>query len=122
MRTLKEKAVKGGLWNFIDTGASQLLAFISTIILARILTPHDFGLIGMTVVITALAQVLIDSGFSQALIRKHSCSASDYNTVFYLNVGIGLFLYLLIFFISPFVADFYGVAIVTGKQIGRAHV
>lgn len=113
MSTLKQKAVTGGLWNFIENGASQLLAFVATIILARILTPHDFGLIGMTVVITALAQVLIDSGFSQALIRKHICSVSDYNTVFYLNVGIGLFLYLFIFVISPLFAQFYGVTELT---------
>jgi len=71
------------------------------------LFPADFGLIGMTVIITALAQALVDSGFSQALIRKQNCNEIDYNTVFFTNIVIGIFLYLFIFLISPIIASFF---------------
>lgn len=109
MKTLKEKALSGALWNFVESSASQIIGFVSTIILARILSPHDFGLVGMTVIITALAQVLLDSGFSQALIRKHDCKPEDYDTVFLFNFIIGILLYFLIYFLAPLFASFYKV-------------
>lgn len=68
MESLKEKAYMGVLWSFLNSASSQIIGFIGTIVLARMLFPEDFGLIGMTVIITALAQALVDSGFSQALI------------------------------------------------------
>ena len=81
MSTLKDKTVKGFFWNFLETGSSQLIALISTMILARLLVPADFGLIGMTTIFVSLGQVLVDSGFSQALIRKQECTDRGYSTV-----------------------------------------
>lgn len=77
--------------------------------MARLLTPKDYGLIGMLAIFLAIAQSLIDSGFSQALIRKKHCTEIDYSTVFYFNIGIGLILYLLLFFTAPLVAEFYNI-------------
>ena len=88
MSTLKEKTVKGFFWNFLETGSSQLISLISTMILARLLVPADFGLIGMTSIFVALGQVLVDSGFSQALIRKQDCNNTDYSTVLWINISI----------------------------------
>lgn len=107
MESLKEKAYKGIFWSFLESASSQIVGFIGTIVLARMLFPEDFGLIGMTVIITALAQALVDSGFSQALIRKQNCNEIDYNTVFYANIVIGILLYFLIFSISPIIASFF---------------
>ena len=77
------------------------------IIMARILTPEDYGLVGMLAIFIAVSQSLIDSGFSQALIRKQDRSEIDNSTVFYFNIGVGAILYLILFFSAPFIASFY---------------
>lgn len=77
------------------------------IIMARILTPEDYGLVGMLAIFIAVSQSLIDSGFSQALIRKQDRSEIDNSTVFYFNIGVGAILYLILFFSSPLIAKFY---------------
>lgn len=107
MSTIKEKTLKGFVWSFVETFSSQIIGFIATIILARILFPSDFGLIGMTAVFTTLSQVLVDSGFSQALIRKQNCSNKDYSTVFFINIFVSLVLYLILYLSAPLIADFF---------------
>ncbi|MDR1592591.1 MAG: lipopolysaccharide biosynthesis protein [Prevotellaceae bacterium] len=108
MASLREKTVSGFLWNFIELISSQIINFIGTWFLARyFLSPEDYGLIGYTVIFTSLAQVFIDSGFSQALIRKQDCSEADYNTVFYVNILLGVFLYGLLFLFAPVIANYY---------------
>lgn len=77
------------------------------IIMARILTPDDYGLVGMLAIFIAIAQSLIDSGFSQALIRKQDRSEIDNSTVFYFNLAVGALLYLILFFSAPLIARFY---------------
>ena len=77
------------------------------IIMARILTPEDYGLVGMLAIFIAVSQSLIDSGFSQALIRKQDRSEIDNSTVFYFNIGVGIILYLLLFICAPLIASFY---------------
>lgn len=77
------------------------------IIMARILTPADYGLVGMLAIFIAVSQSLIDSGFSQALIRKQDRSEIDNSTVFYFNIGVGIILYLILFFSAPLIASFY---------------
>ena len=107
MKNLKQKTLSGLIWSFIETTSSQLIGFISTIVLARILSPSDFGLIGMTIVITALAQIFSDGGLSQALIRKQDCKDVDYSTVFIINTLIGISVYIIIFFLAPMIARFF---------------
>lgn len=80
--SLKQKTISGLLWSFIDSIAGQGISFIVGIILARLLSPKEFGLIGMLAIFIAISQSFIDSGFRQALIRKQNCSQADYSTVF----------------------------------------
>jgi teichuronic acid exporter len=104
---LKQKAITGLTWSFVDSFANQGIQFAIGIILARLLSPVEFGLVGMIVVFTAISQSFIDSGFSQALIRKPDCSQEDYSTVFYFNVVIGAVCYLALFFLAAPISFFY---------------
>jgi len=81
--SLKQRTVSGLVWSFIDTIAGQGITFIVGIILARILTPREFGLIGMITIFIAVSESFINSGFSNALIRKKDCTQADYSTVFF---------------------------------------
>ena len=105
--SLKRKTVKGAFWSFAERFTAQGVHFLVMIIIARILSPREFGLIGMLTIFLAVAQSLIDSGFSQALIRKQDRTEADKNTVFYFNIIISIVLYLLFWLISPWVAAFY---------------
>jgi len=95
---LKGKTVNGIIWSFIDTFAGQGIQFIVGIVLARILSPREFGLIGMITIFIAISQSFIDSGFSTALIRKKDCTQHDYSTVFYFNLSIGIIMFFILFF------------------------
>ena len=86
--TLKQKATKGVLWSAIERFSVQGVQFCIMIIMARLLTPNDYGLIGMLSIFLAVAQSLIDSGFSQALIRKQDRTEVDNSTIFYFNVVV----------------------------------
>jgi len=105
--SLKGKAVKGVLWNAINTYANQGLAFVLGIILARLLSPSDYGLVGMTSIFFAISNVFIDSGFGSALVQKKDRNEDDYCTVFYINLVVSLFSYFALFLIAPGVADFF---------------
>ena len=105
--SLKHKTVRGTVWSTVERFSIQGISFLVMIIMARILTPADYGLIGMLTVFIAVSQSLVDSGFSQALIRKLDRSEVDNSTVFYFNIVVGLLLYLLLFVCAPLIADFY---------------
>ena len=105
---LKHTAVQGILWSSIERFSVQGIQFVIMIIMARLLTPEDYGLIGMLVIFLAISQSLIDSGFSQALIRKQNRTEVDNSTVFYFNIAVGFVLYLLFYIAAPWVAEFYG--------------
>ena len=83
------------------------IQFIVGIVLARMLLPSDYGLIGMLAIFIAISQWFIDSGFSTALIQKKNRSEIDFSTVFYFNIVVSILFYLILFFCSPFIADFY---------------
>ncbi|MEA4967220.1 MAG: lipopolysaccharide biosynthesis protein [Bacteroidaceae bacterium] len=105
--SLKNKTVKGVFWSSIERFSVQGVQFIIQIIIARILLPSDYGLIGMLTIFLAVSQSLIDSGFSNALIRKQNCSDTDYSTVFYFNIIVGILLYGVLYILAPFIASFY---------------
>ena len=105
--TLKHKTLKGTIWSGVERFSVQGVSFVVMIIMARILTPADYGLVGMLTVFIAISQSLVDSGFSQALIRKQDRSEVDNSTVFYFNFGVGALLYLILFFCAPLIARFY---------------
>ena len=105
--SLKHKTVRGALWSFAERFTAQGVHFLVIIVIARILSPKEFGLIGMLAIFLAVAQSLIDSGFSQALIRKQNRTEADKNTIFYFNLVVSVALYFILWLISPWVADFY---------------
>lgn len=105
--TLKQKTVSGLLWSFIDNFSNLGIQFIIGIILARILSPKEFGLIGMLTIFIAVSQSFINSGFSQALIRKKDPSQADYSTVFYFNIIIGIVCFLILFFCAGLISRFF---------------
>lgn len=105
--SLKGKAVKGVLWNAINTYANQGLAFVVGIVLARLLSPSDYGLVGMTGIFFAISGVFIDSGFGSALVQKKDRNEDDYCTVFYVNLTVSIFSYIILFIIAPYIAAFF---------------
>lgn len=107
MNSLKQKTVTGLLWSFIDNVAQKGITFIVGIILARLLVPAEFGLIGMISIFIAISTSFMDSGFGAALIRKKNCTNADFSTVFYFNLTIGIFFYILLFFLAPAISRFF---------------
>lgn len=105
--SLKGKALKGAGWSFLDNLAGAGITFFVGLILARILSPDEFGIIGMITIFIALSNSIIDSGFSNALIRKIDSTNLDYNTVFFFNLLVSLLLYAILFFSSPLISDFF---------------
>lgn len=106
-RSVKEKTVSGMIWSLADQFAHQGITFVTGIILARLLSPQEFGLVGMTAIFIALSQVFIHSGFSHALIRKKDCTNDDYSTVFYFNLAVSLLFYLILFFSAGAIGRFF---------------
>ncbi|MDD2286704.1 MAG: MOP flippase family protein [Paludibacter sp.] len=105
--SLKQKTVSGLLWSFIDQFANLGITFIAGIILARLLSPREFGLIGMITVFIAVSESFINSGFSSALIRKKDCTDTDFSTVFYFNLVAGILFFFILFFSAPAIAGFF---------------
>lgn len=106
-QSLKDKTVRGVAWSGIDNVASFGVSFVVSIVLARILSPDDYGLLGIIFIFTAICSSLIDGGFGTALIRKKDTVDDDYNTVFIVNLCMSLLLYVIIFLCSPLIADFF---------------
>lgn len=106
-KSLKHKALAGVLWSAVDKLSVKLIVLGIGIVLARLLSPSDFGLVGMLTIFMALSSLVVDSGFSQALVQKANPTQSDYSTAFFFNVGVGVVCYGVLFFAAPFVADFY---------------
>jgi len=104
---LKQKTISGLTWSFIDNFAKLSITFIVGIILARLLEPREFGLVGMTTIFIAVSQSFIDSGFTQALIRKKDCTQTDYSTVFFFNLATGIFFYFILFFSAGLISTFF---------------
>jgi len=104
---LKQKMLGALAWSSVDRIGQQVVQTAIGLILARLLNPTDFGLLGMVAIFAALSYVLVESGFGQALIRKQDANETDYNTIFYFNIFTSLLLYLILFSCAPFIADFF---------------
>ena len=107
MDTLKEKAIRGGIWTSIEKLGNQIISFGIGLILARLLIPEDYGLIGIILVFTAIAQTFVDGGFSASLIRKTNATDDDYSTVFWFNLIAAILFYVILFFSSYAISSFY---------------
>ncbi len=105
--SLKQKTTKGLLWSSVERFSNQGVQFVFSIILARLLSPSDFGIIAMITIFFAIAQSFVDSGFSNALVRKTDRREEDLSTCFYFNIGVGIIAYIVLFLIAPLVANFY---------------
>ena len=105
---LKDKTVKGVGWSAIDNIAQYAVSFVVSIVLARLLSPEDYGLLGIIAIFTAVCTALINGGFSSSLIRKKDVTDDDYNTVFFINFGMSLLLYVVIFLCAPLISRFFG--------------
>lgn len=104
---LKKKTTHSLFWSFIDKFGQQILNFASMLVLMNIVAPDAHGLIASLAVFTALSTILIDSGFGRALLNRKEVSTMDYSSVFYFNAGFSIFLYLLLFFLAPFLSDLF---------------
>ena len=104
---LKNKTVKGVSWSFVEQILTRGANFVIGIILARLLTPTDYGLVGMLAIFIAIAQLFIDGGLTSALIRQKNPSNEDFSTVYIVNMTLSVVFYFLLFFSAPLIADFY---------------
>ena len=104
---MASSTVKGVFWSAVDRFGVVLLQFVINLVLARLLTPNDFGLVGMILIFVVVSQTLIDSGFGSALIQKLNPTQADYSTVFWWNLLFSIFLYAVIYVLSPNIATFF---------------
>lgn len=106
-KDIKNKTLKGVIWISLQRFSMILTNLVSNIVLARLLTPDDFGCVAMLMIFISLANTLIDGGFGAALIQKQKASLLDYSTIFYFNIFLSIVLYLLLFVTSHSIAEFY---------------
>lgn len=105
--SLKKKTAKGMVWSAIERFSTQGIQFLFGIILARLLTPQDYGIIAMLTIFLAVSQTFIDSGIGNAIIRKIDRTEKDMATMFFFNIGMSLVCYAVIFLSAPFISRFY---------------
>ena len=111
--SLRQKAVTGVAWTALQKYSTMLIQFVSGIILARLLTPYDYGCIGMLMIFMLLAESFIDGGFGAALIQKKNPTQTDYSTIFFWNMGLSVVLYAVLFLSAPYISNFYGIPLLS---------
>lgn len=109
--SLGKQTLKGIGWSAIERFSYQGVTFVIQLVLARLLTPADYGIIAMLAIFLQIAQTFIDSGFANALIKKQDCTDTDCSTVFFYNLSASLILYAILFISAPVIADFYNAEI-----------
>lgn len=107
MNNLKDRSINGVIWSLIEKIGIQIVRLVLGIILARMLTPADYGLIGIITVFFAIVMVFINSGFGMAFIQKQGANEIDASTIFYFNMVVSLFFYMLLWLLAPYIAIFY---------------
>ena len=105
--SLKSKVAKGAVWTLMEKLSTQVVGFVVGMVLARLLTPNDYGTVALTTIFFAVANVLVDGGFGNALIQKKDADDLDFNSVFYLNLALSVVAYIALFFAAPWIARFY---------------
>lgn len=108
MDNLRQKTFSGIVWNLTERVGLRIIQFLPTILLARLLDPDQFGLIGMLSIFILLAQTFLDGGFGLALIQKKNATRTDECSIFYFNIFVGGSFVILLYFTAPLIADFYG--------------
>lgn len=102
-------AISAILWSFIQKAGALSIAFVANVILARLLSPDDFGIVGILLVFVTFADIIVNGGFGNALIHKKELEKSDIDTVFTINIVAASFFFALFFFSAPFIADYLNV-------------
>ena len=105
--TLKSKVMNGMVWKLFEKIGMQAMQMIIQIVLARLLLPEDYGIIGLLTIFVNISDVFLLQGFSTALIQKKNADELDYSSVFYANIIVSFLIYAVLFLLSPLVADFY---------------
>lgn len=101
------KVFSGIFWKFSERILAQLISFVVSLVIARILSPSDYGLVAMAMIFVNIANVFVSSGFNAALIQKESSDEVDFSTLFYCSLLISVVLYVILYFVSPFISKFY---------------
>ena len=107
MENLKEKTAKGLLWGAVNNGTMQVLNLLIGIVLGRLLSPEEYGIVGVLAIFTAVAGALQAGGFTQGLVNLKSPTSKDYNSVFWFNISVSLILYSVLFICAPLIAAFF---------------
>lgn len=110
---LKNKMLLGLIWSMIQRFGVMLISFVSNLILARLLTPEDYGTIGMLLIFISISNTFIDGGFGTALVQKKEPTQEDYSTIFYWNVIVSVILTCLLCIASPYISLFYNLPLLT---------
>lgn len=113
MDSLKDKTAKGLLWGLLNNGSTQVLNLVFGIFLGRLLTPADYGMVGVLTIFTAIAGNIQSSGFAQALVNLKHPTARDYNSVFWFNVLVSVSMYIILFFCAPLIAAYFRQPVLT---------
>jgi teichuronic acid exporter len=111
--SLKKSALSGVFWTFLQQFSTQIINFGTTVVLARLILPAEFGLLGMIAIFTSISMVIIDNGMGASIIRTQDPDDDDYNTVFVFSVMLGMLVYLILFFCAPFIAAFFKQPVLT---------
>jgi len=101
------KIVSGMFWRFGEKITAQAVSFLVSVVLARILLPADYGIVGIVTIFYAIAEVFVTSGLGTALIQKKDATRVDFSTVFWCNMGLSILLYVIVFFTAPLIAAYY---------------
>ena len=112
-QSMRGKVFSGLFWKFGERISAQLISLIVSIVLARLLSPDDYGAVALVMVFITIANVFVASGFGNALIQKKNADNLDFSSVFYLNIALGLVLYAVLFFASPAIASFYNMPVLS---------
>lgn len=104
---MKNKAISGLIWQYAEKCGAEIIQFLVSIIIARILSPSDYGLIGLITVFISIANVFVTSGLGQALVQRKETDNTDYSTVFFCSFAFSLVIYSVLFFVAPLIAEFY---------------
>lgn len=123
-KSLKEKTITAFIWTAIDTIVVKIVALFISVIIARLLTPSDYGVIGMLAIFIAIGQSMVDGGFSSALIQRKDVTKTDYSTIFYFNIVIAIIMYITLFLSAEAIASFFNEPrlILLSKLLGLSFV
>ena len=107
MEVDRSTVISNMLWRFAEKCGTQVVSFIVTLVLARLLLPEDYGVVSIIAIFTTIMNLFMDAGFRNALVQKLDADQIDYSTVFYFNVFMGIFLYFLMYIFAPVISSFY---------------